>query len=386
VITASATGGRVSLVTGLSHETTSGSMLLQTANSGKDGASGLMTLSTGTSKGDVSGSIYVGTGDSNGGVSGSVFVGVGTSSTNNGGDVSVDAGETTHASSVGGNVDLRAGSGATDGRVRLYSDLGASDPHFAVHTTGVFIGTSSAKVPKLDVYATNAITLSGASALIDTSGSISVESDTSIAFTGGTSTTFAKMTLSDNGLVVTDGNSKLTLSQGGLYVTNGVTIHGGLAVHGGIKAVDVGITASDRRLKTDIVRLDNSLEKVSKLRGVYYKWVQDDRTGHTFDSKRHVGVIAQEVRSVLPEVVDSIYDGNFLGVDYPALIPLLIEAIRELDERTKVNTTGSLYMEKIVKLESSNKVLLNELSSLRKSHLNLSEDIEELKLIVRALL
>jgi len=62
--------------------------------------------------------------------------------------------------------------------------------------------------------------------------------------------------------------------------------------------------------------------------------VEDDRSGHRFDSKRHVGVIAQEVKEVLPEVVDEIYDGKFLGVDYPALIPLLIEAVRELDERT----------------------------------------------------
>ena len=49
-----------------------------------------------------------------------------------------------------------------------------------------------------------------------------------------------------------------------------------------------------------------------------------------------IGVLAQDVQKVLPEIVDEIEGGKYLGVDYPALIPLLIEAIRELDDRTSL--------------------------------------------------
>ena len=78
------------------------------------------------------------------------------------------------------------------------------------------------------------------------------------------------------------------------------------------------ITAfSDARLKTDVVTIPNALNKVEQMRGVYY----------TKDGKSGVGVIAQEMQKVLPEVVA---DGEYLSVAYGNIVGVLIEAIKEL--------------------------------------------------------
>jgi hypothetical protein len=162
-----------------------------------------------------------------------------------------------------------------------------------------------------------------------------------LAIITGTSVTITSPT------VTVSASTALNINSGGTRITGGVTIFtgglvvsGGLIVSGGITVNDRGIfaspgvTTSDIRLKTDIVPLPNPLLKVSKLRGVYFSWVQNNDDGVIYDDRRHVGVLAQDVQQVLPEVVDEIQGGKYLGVDYPALIPLLIEAIRELDART----------------------------------------------------
>merc|ERR1711871_512307 len=135
------------------------------------------------------------------------------------------------------------------------------------------------------------------------------------------------------------------IEDGGLTVENGITV-----TNNGITSTP-GITTSDVRLKTDIIPLPSPLSKVSKLRGVYFSWVQDEPYGLKFDDRRHVGVLAQDVQEVLPETVDEIQGGKYLGVDYPALIPLLIEAIKELNTRTSTMSQLEELMEIIRKHE-----------------------------------
>jgi len=151
----------------------------------------------------------------------------------------------------------------------------------------------------------------------------------------------------------------------------------------GIDAQQVGITASDMRLKTDIVRLEGSLAKVRKLRGVYYNWVKNNDSPQNFDDKRHVGVIAQEVKKVLPEVVGELYGGEYLGVDYPALIPLLIEAMHELDDKVAALTSNrnltsrDILDHKAQEMEDSTLELKDELLQ-KIAYLN--QELEVLKL------
>ena len=87
------------------------------------------------------------------------------------------------------------------------------------------------------------------------------------------------------------------------------------------------ITAfSDERIKENIETIDNALEKTLKLRGVYYNRID------TNDKSRKLGLIAQEIQKVIPEVVHEESDG-LLGVSYGNLVGLLIEAFKGLNEK-----------------------------------------------------
>jgi hypothetical protein len=110
---------------------------------------------------------------------------------------------------------------------------------------------------------------------------------------------------------------------------------------------DITAYYSDERLKENLGPIENPLEKINKLNGFYY--VNNDlaKTFGYNDAKLQVGVSAQEVQSILPEVVslapfdfDTSEDGvttsksgeNYLTVKYDKIVPLLIEAIKELTE------------------------------------------------------
>ena len=103
-----------------------------------------------------------------------------------------------------------------------------------------------------------------------------------------------------------------------------------LDVIGNIKASGT-ITPSDFRFKKNISTLNGALDKVQDLRGVSYDWRTDQFTKKGFSDKRSIGVIAQEVEKVVPEVVHTGSDG-YKGVEYSKLVPLLIEAIKEQQE------------------------------------------------------
>ena len=92
----------------------------------------------------------------------------------------------------------------------------------------------------------------------------------------------------------------------------------------------VAYYSSDERLKDNVQVIDGALEKVSKLRGVEFDWndKQDVYEGHD------IGVIAQDVEAVAPELVQTREDG-FKAVKYEKLTALLIEAVKELTEQNK---------------------------------------------------
>jgi len=128
------------------------------------------------------------------------------------------------------------------------------------------------------------------------------------------------------GVKVTTGLSVLS---GGVYITNGLTVYGNIYFN------SVPSTPSDRRLKSEITPIGDSFSKVMKLRGVYYKW-QKKESFDVPDLDRHIGLIAQDVQDVFPDLVSTTHGGKYLGVKYTELIPILIEAIRELGERVTV--------------------------------------------------
>jgi hypothetical protein len=135
-----------------------------------------------------------------------------------------------------------------------------------------------------------------------------------------------------------DVNGSITVNTGGVVVTNGgVNISDGLTVYGTTNMQFSPTVFSDLNLKKNVVGLSDSLEKVSRLRGVYYNWRDSSDTAEfqQFDGRRHIGVIAQEVQREYPELVSALKlndeRSDYLGVNYPEVIPVLIEAVKELD-------------------------------------------------------
>jgi hypothetical protein len=96
-----------------------------------------------------------------------------------------------------------------------------------------------------------------------------------------------------------------------------------LDVSGKIRATDDILAYSDARVKTNINTIDNALEKVTKLRGVSYNRIDSE------DTSNKIGVIAQEVNEVLPEIVTKDNEGMY-SVAYSKMAGLFIEAIKDL--------------------------------------------------------
>ena len=162
---------------------------------------------------------------------------------------------------------------------------------------------------------------------IDVAGDLILDADgTSIKFQDG-GTLNSRLGLDSAGLIVTvegadkdffingdDGGSAITairvdMSEAGALICNG------------------NITAfSDERLKDNIETLTDGLDKVEQLRGVTY----------TRDDREEIGVIAQEVEKILPEIVLTADDEmGTKSVDYSRLTAVLIEAVKDLSVRVK---------------------------------------------------
>jgi hypothetical protein len=92
----------------------------------------------------------------------------------------------------------------------------------------------------------------------------------------------------------------------------------------------IAFYSSDERLKDNVVVIDNALEKVESLRGVEFDWndKQEIYEGHD------VGVIAQDVEKVLPELVEN-RDNGYKAVKYEKLTAVLIQAVKELSAKVK---------------------------------------------------
>jgi hypothetical protein len=92
---------------------------------------------------------------------------------------------------------------------------------------------------------------------------------------------------------------------------------------------------SDDRLKTKFGNITNAIDKVRKLNGFYYE-ANETAQKFGYKVKREVGVSAQELQAVLPEVVkDAPIGHGYLTVDYERVVPLLIEAIKELTAKVE---------------------------------------------------
>ena len=124
------------------------------------------------------------------------------------------------------------------------------------------------------------------------------------------------------------GGGTFQITSGGNVLINTTTNNGErLYVDGAIRATGTITANSDLTLKKNLLKIENALEKVEQINGYTYEFKEDD-------SKRHAGLIAQEVEIVLPEIVNAGAD-KIKGIEYGNISALLVEAIKELS--TEIN-------------------------------------------------
>jgi hypothetical protein len=129
----------------------------------------------------------------------------------------------------------------------------------------------------------------------------------------------------------TTANTVVSRGTGGAVGIGPLTVTGAITATGDITAFQ----SSDIRLKTNVKPIENALHKVCSISGVTHGWNSTAaRIYGKSETEVEAGVIAQQVLEVLPEVVAERDDG-YLAVNYERLVPLLIEAIKELNIEVK---------------------------------------------------
>lgn len=121
------------------------------------------------------------------------------------------------------------------------------------------------------------------------------------------------------------GNELKILDGFNTNLSGSVTISGSLNVTGDVTA----FSTSDERLKTNLTPILDSLDKVGEIKGYEYDWIEND---HHDNTGHDIGVIAQEIEKIAPEAVVT-RDNGYKAVRYEKLIPILIQAIKELNDK-----------------------------------------------------
>ena len=88
-------------------------------------------------------------------------------------------------------------------------------------------------------------------------------------------------------------------------------------------------SSSDKNLKENIERITGALDIVDAISGIRFDWNEKAREMYPERTQKDIGVIAQEVESVLPEIVTT-RDNGYKAVKYEKMVAVLIEAIKEL--------------------------------------------------------
>jgi len=128
-----------------------------------------------------------------------------------------------------------------------------------------------------------------------------------------------------------------------------ITVNGSLEVYGRVKA-RIFTQFSDIRLKTNITDIVDALEIVTKLQGKTYEWKKTENQQDSEGPRKVIGLIAQEVYTVLPEVVHEDKETGLLSVSYTELIPIIIEAFKQfLTEYEEDKTAMQMQLDDLKK-------------------------------------
>ena len=250
------------------------------------------------------------------------------------------------------NTKIEIGSGQD---LKLYHD--SNDSYISEEGTGKLIIRGSTAVRITNVGGDNMfVGNDGGAAELYHAGTKKAETTSSgLTVTGTLSATTLSGAISgnisqltnDSGYVTSSGVTSVAtgngLSGGTITSTGTLTMSGS---YSGSFSATGNLTAysSDERLKNFKGKIENALDKVEQLNGYYYEWndVAKDIDKDAFKNGMEVGVSAQEIEKVLPEVVTEApivkiheLDTDYKTVYYDKVVPLLIEAIKELKSQIK---------------------------------------------------
>ena len=182
----------------------------------------------------------------------------------------------------------------------------------------------------------SATTLSGALPYSDLTGTPTIPTNNNQLTNGAgyTTNTGTLTQVTSGGATTVSAGNGIGLNTGNGTITMSGSYSGSFSASGNITAY-----SSDERLKNFKGKIENALDKVDKLNGYYYEWndVAKGIDAEVFKDGVEIGVNAQEVEAVLPEVVTEApivkiheLDTNYKTVYYDKIVPLLIESIKEL--------------------------------------------------------
>ena len=167
--------------------------------------------------------------------------------------------------------------------------------------------------------------IGNAGSTLDTLGELSASlADDQDSLSALTTTVGTKLAKSSN---LSDlANASTARDNLGLGTTDNVTFANVNGATGTFTGDVIAYSSSDKRLKDNIEVISNPIEKVQQLKGVTWDW--NDNASEIQKSLPNVGVIAQDVEKVLPQLVKD-RDNGYKGVDYDKIVGLLIESIKD---------------------------------------------------------
>jgi hypothetical protein len=156
-----------------------------------------------------------------------------------------------------------------------------------------------------------------------TSGSLTSAKVSSTKLKYNPSTGNVAATTFTGSLIAPGGTASTSTTTGVVILTGGLGLSGNVYAGGVVSGLDL-LSTSDKRLKKNIKTIKTPLNTVQELRGVTFQWKKS--------GKDSIGVIAQEVEEIIPQVVEIDGNGN-KTVSYGSMVGLLIEAIKEQQEQ-----------------------------------------------------
>jgi hypothetical protein len=233
------------------------------------------------------------------------------------------------------NGTINATNGVVSGSAQIDGSLLGSNKTITIGSTSTTLGGTSTTIAGLtSVTSTTFVgALTGNASTATTLATARTINGTS--FNGGADITIPNLVSGSSQITLSSTTGYGTVINQNLLTTSNVQ-HNSLgigmaasATAGRIDATNdvVAYSSSDIRFKENIKPIENALEKISKISGNTYDWKEENKIEHGYEGN-DVGVIAQEIEAVLPQLVQT-RESGFKAVKYDKLVALLIEGIKE---------------------------------------------------------